>query len=102
VSPKTTSTHDQPRPERPPGWWESIDRAVAESPEPSAELADRIGALMAPHLRPALSPAEFAAEHGISVPTVFRLIRSGQLESYLIGGQRRIRPDVSYKFSHPH
>lgn len=40
------------RPQRPPGWWEAIDKAIADAPEPSPELADRVAGLLAPHLQP--------------------------------------------------
>jgi excisionase family DNA binding protein len=45
--------------------------------------------------RAALSIGEFAAQHGISKATVRRLIANHQLESYMIGGQWRIRADVA-------
>lgn len=46
------------RPSRPPFWWESIDAAIADAPEPTAELCDRVAGLVAPHLGHAKRPPQ--------------------------------------------
>ena len=49
----------------------------------------------------ALSVREFAELNGISKATVHRLITDRKLESYMIGGQRRIRADVAESIQRP-
>jgi hypothetical protein len=39
---------------RPPGWWETIDKAIADASEPNPESVERVAALLAPALRKVL------------------------------------------------
>jgi hypothetical protein len=51
-------TNDHPRPDRDPGWWESIQAKLDAAPEPSTELCERVGAVMAGHLSTAKRPPQ--------------------------------------------
>jgi hypothetical protein len=46
------------RPSRDPGWWESIQAKLDAAPEPSTELCERIGAVVATHLSTAKRPPQ--------------------------------------------
>lgn len=51
---------------------------------------------------PAITVREFAQRNAISVPTVHRMIRDGELEAYRVGSQVRIRADVAEAVQYPH
>jgi excisionase family DNA binding protein len=44
---------------------------------------------------------EFAALNGIGESTVWRMIKDGELESYKVGHQRRIRADIADAIQRP-
>jgi excisionase family DNA binding protein len=49
--------------------------------------------------RPALRAAEAAAQYlGISMPTIYRLLRSGKLKGTKVGGQWRISDEAIREF----
>lgn|SRR5512134_808374 len=54
-----------------------------------------LGAPNAPRLR---SPHEVAAYLGVSVPNLYRLLRSGRLRGHKVGGQWRISEEALRQF----